>query len=513
MVVKKKPTMNAEDRAIMEMILNTAMTTRTDLFNKLLDPRRDINAECGYPVTISNEQYRAMYDRELGRRVVDIYPEETWEKSPDIYEDENLNVETEFEKVFNALEDEHSLLHYMQRADALSGVGHYGTILWGIDDGLDLNQPVAGFETWKATTGKPSTGTPKKRNLTYIRVLDESLATVGTYNNDPKSPRYGQPETYTITLADPSLSSISGVAAQPGGTQTTVHWTRVTHIADNRKTSEVFGSPRMEPVWNRLYDLVKVLGGAGEMFWKGGNPGISLETQPGLENARLDADATETAMYKYMNGLQKYIALTGMSAKSLAPNITDPMSFFKTQVEAICVTIGVPFRVFMGIEEGVVSGSQATNAWNRRLDNRKNRYVTPMLIKPVLQRLTDLGVLPPIAVPYGWKIVWPDISNPSVMEKAEVAIKRTDALVKYVSGGVDSVMAPLEFLTLICGFNDSEAKSIIEAVKQHIDDVDDDETVPGHFHPKEPLETPPTPSETPGNDAGRDGDGKDRNAE
>lgn len=494
MVAKKKAT--PEQNAMEALIFNTAMTSRTALLDKLFDPRRDINYECGYPTTISNEQYRAMYDRELGRRVVDIYPEETWEKSPDIYEDENLDVETDFEKVFSALEDEHSILHYMQRADALSGVGHYGVILWGIDDGNDLSKPVDGFATWKATTGKPNTATPVKRNLTYIRVLDESLAQVGSYENDPKSPRYGQPLTYTFTLADPSLASISGIAAQPGGTQMTVHWTRVTHIADNRKTSEVFGSPRMEPVWNRLYDLVKIMGGAGEMFWKGGNPGISLETQPGLENARLDADATETAMYNYMNGLQKYLALTGMSAKTLAPNISDPVSFFKTQVEAICVTLGVPFRVFMGIEEGVVSGSQATNAWNRRLDNRKNRYVTPMVIKPVLQRLTDLGVLPPIATPYGWKIVWPDISNPSVMEKAEVAIKRTDALVKYVSGGVDSVMAPLEFLTLICGFNDSEATAIIDAVKKHIDDVDGDETVPGHFHPKEAEETPPQASES-----------------
>ncbi|MBU0847601.1 hypothetical protein KKH23_10485, partial [Patescibacteria group bacterium] len=65
-----------------EMVLNTIlrspelvfnmMTQRSDLLQKLFDPRRDIDDECGYPKTITEEQYRRMYDRELGRRVVDV---------------------------------------------------------------------------------------------------------------------------------------------------------------------------------------------------------------------------------------------------------------------------------------------------------------------------------------------------------------------------------------------------------------------------------------------------------
>lgn len=459
---KQEPDDRAVFNAVLqnpELIMN-AMTSRADLLQKLFDPRRDIDSECGYPKNITDEQYRAMYDREFGRRVVGIYPEETWKKLPDIYEDPDPDKTTPFEESFNDLERRHHLFHYLQRADEMSGIGQYGIILWGIDDGKTLDQPVDGWENW--SSDKPIS---KKlsRKLLYIRVLDASLVNVASYEKNINDPRYGLPTYYTLTLSDPKTFESGTAAALPNTTQTKVHWTRVTHVADNRKTSEVFGTPRMQPVWNRLYDLRKILGGNGEMFWRGGFPGVSLETQPGLENAELDEEATKTMMFNYMNGLQRYIALTGMSAKSLAPQIADPTASFEAQIKAVCIILGVPYRVFMGIEEGVVSGDQASKAWDSRLANRQARYVSPMIINPVIQRLIDYGILIPTKEPQGWTVEWPDITVPGEKDKAEVAAKRTDALAKYVAGGVDVLVPPLEFLTAVCEYKDETAKAIIEA--------------------------------------------------
>lgn len=489
------------------LVMN-ALTTRSELLNKLFDPRRDIDEECGYPKTIGEAMYRAMYDRELGRRVVDVYPSETWKEFPRIYEDPDPDTNTPFEDSLEEVNNRHHLLHYLQRADELSGVGHYGVILWGLDDGKLLHEPVEGWEDWEETTGRPAAKPPAattNRRILYIRVLDESLVTIADYEQDVTNPRYGLPNHYTITLSDPRRVESGAAASPPNTTETRVHWTRVTHIADNRKTSEVLGTPRMEPVWNRLYDLRKVLGGAGEMFWRGGFPGVSLETQPGLENAELDEEATARMMFDYMNGLQRYIALTGMSAKSLSPQISDPTSSFEVHIKAICVTLGVPYRVFMGIEEGVVSGDQATKAWEGRLANRQARYVTPMIINRVIQRLIDYRVLAPTAEPMGWEVEWPDLMAPSEADKAAVATTRTDALSKYVQGGVDALVPPLEYLTLICGFDDDTAQAIIDAAVQHIGEVDDDETItPGRL---------PTPPELQGVVPGEEPDDEEEVAE
>jgi len=496
----KTKTNNRPDGVTDDMVFNAilqnpdlalnVMTTRADMLNKLFDPRRDIDEECGYPKVITEEQFRAMYDREMGRRVVNVYPEETWKRFPTINEDPDPEKNTPFEVSLDTLDSKHHLLHYMQRADELSGVGHYGVILWGLNDGKHLNEPVEGWEQWEETTGTPRAGkvTGPKRKVIYIRVLDESLVRIATYDDEVTSPRYGKPKTYTITLSDPRNQESGAVATPANMTDSTVHWTRISHIADNRKTSEVMGTPRMEPVWNRLCDLRKVLGGNGEMYWRGGFPGVSLETQPGLENATLDEEATRTMMFNYMNGLQRYIALTGMSAKSLAPQIADPTSSFDAQIKAICITIAVPYRVFMGIEEGVIAGDQATKAWNGRLSNRQGRYVTPMIIDPVLQRLVDYGVLVPPKVPQGWEVAWPDITAPGEKETAEVAALKTEAFAKYVGGGVDALIPPLEFLTLICGLDDDVATAILDAALDHIAGIEDEDgTVPGRVAPPPEL--------------------------
>src|ERR1017187_6461663 len=77
---------------------NVLSTSRTELLRHLFDPRRDIDEECGYPKAVSELAYRTMFDREMGRRVVNVYPEETWKKLPIIYEDPDATKDTPFEK-------------------------------------------------------------------------------------------------------------------------------------------------------------------------------------------------------------------------------------------------------------------------------------------------------------------------------------------------------------------------------------------------------------------------------
>lgn len=495
--------------AVQWMVTNNYISAqRADMLRRMFDPRRDVNEECGYLPVIGEQQYRLMYDREMGRRVVNVYPEETWKRLPRIFENPDPDVTTPFEESLDAVEQRHHLLHYLQRADELSGVGHYGIILWGLDDGKTLDQPVQGWEQWEeATGGNAATGTQQAepaaptRKLLYIRCLDESLIKIVQYERDVANPRYGLPLFYLITLTDFNLHDTTSLTPPTDLVQMRIHWTRVTHVADNRKTSEVMGTPRQEPVWNRLCDLRKVLGGSGEMFWKGGFPGISLETQTGYENANLDIEKTRQMMADYMNGLQRYLALTGMNAKSLAPQIADPASTFDVQIKAICVVLGVPYRVFMGIEEGVVSGDQATEAWAGRLMNRQTRYVTPMLINVVIQRLIDYGVLAATAKPRGWQVEWPDLMEMSADDKAGTAVKRTQAFAQYVSAGVDVLVPPMEYLTTVHGFTEKEAKAITAAATAHITDVQEhnqDDTgngppVPGR-EPKAPVPPPEPPA-------------------
>lgn len=442
-------------------MVRNILTSRAAWIRSLIDPRKDIDAECGYPQNILLSDYSRAFRRgDLAARVIRIFPEECWSENPDVFETEDEK-ETEFEKAWGELERQHQLYTHLQRIDVLSGIGRFGVLLLGVGDGLELDQPVV-----------PAKGGKKLQPLYYLRSFDESLVTVKSLVTDITNSRYGQPEFYNVQFADNALGTTADTSSSTSSK--VVHWSRVIHVADNRTSSDVWGSPRLEVVFDRLLDLKKIAGGSAEMFWKGGFPGISLETSPGQdEDIEFDAAATQEQMDAYMNGLQRYIALVGMSAKSLTPQVADPVHHVETQIRLIAMALGVPWRILMGVEVGQLAGEQDMRAWNRRLSRRREEYLNPFVIKPFVDRLIAFGVLPEPGAE-GYQIQWSDLNSPSDLDKASVGEKQTNAMAKYVQGGVDALIKPFHYLTLVLDYTDEEASAIIEAAGEMLSTVDPD---------------------------------------
>jgi len=435
---------------------------RREILAKVLDDKKDIDSECGYPAEIEIPQYKKMYDREgVGTRVTKVLPEESWSDSPEVYETEEAE-KTEFEKAFEALQKERNVFHYLQRVDVLSGIGRFGILLLGINDGKQLNEAVEGIDP---KTGN-KTGT-KQYKLLYLMTYDESVVTVKTVETDVRSPRYGLPTTYSVVIQD---------YGGTGEMQTKeVHWTRIIHIADSREMSETYGTPRMKPVWNRLLDIRKILGGSGEMFWKGGFPGYSFETQPDSGDSQIDLEATKKQVEEYTNGLQRYMATNGMTIKALNPQVVDPTAHIDSQLRVIGLTLGIPYRILIGSEKAELASLQDTKTWNKRIKNRREKYVTPMIIRPFVDRMIIFGVLPEVAE---YQVHWPDLDTPSDKEKAEVSLTKTDAAAHYVQGSVDQLIPPKEFFMTFLGMSSDEADAIITAAGIYNTDINP---------PKEPV--------------------------
>jgi len=224
----------------------------------------------------------------------------------------------------------------------------------------------------------------------------------------------------------------------------------------------------MQPVYNRLVDLRKLYGGSAEMYWKGAFPGLAIETHPQLGgDVVIDSAAMKTQMEQYMNGLQRYLSLVGQSANSLAPQVVDPTSHINTQIEAICVRLGIPKRIFMGSERGELASSQDDSTWNDRLRHRQSMFITPRLIVPFVDRLITFGVLPE---PKSYYVKWPDLEALTEQEQATVAVTKTEALTKYSSGGGESIMIVLDFLTKILGMEQGEAEAVVEAATEALEE-------------------------------------------
>jgi len=463
-------TLNAEQ--IMRILVNGTFS-RAHLARIMMDPRRDLNDECGYPSTeeLSAELYREMYDRlSVAARVVEVLPEESWAMPPTVFEDNDPEVETDFEASWQALgtglrgagwyrdEEGSAVWECLKRADVLSRIGSYGAILLGLDDGAELSEPAAGLDEAGRRVGSES-----DRSLLYVRAFDESLLQITEWERDPKNPRYGLPVKYNVGFADLTATTKATVG-QPTAFSA-VHWSRIIHLADNLGSSEVFGVPAQRPVWNRLYDLVKLYGGSAEMYWRGAFPGYSIESHPQFGDIEWPSDLKDQ-VEQWTNGLQRFFRLGGVTMKDHAPQVVDPTPQIGAQVEAICIQIDVPKRIFTGSERGELASSQDARKWARRVGRRQTRYLTPRVVVPFVDRLIALGVL--VEPSDGYGVGWPDLAALSPEERATVADKRTQALAKYVGGDVHELIPPMDYLTRELGYTPDEATSMLEAAAERV---------------------------------------------
>lgn len=465
-------------------LASNAYLYRSDLLRKLMDPRRDVDEECGYPKTkdgqtIDPKEFQDLYDREpVAARVVELWPSESWQVTPELFEDESADTITPFEQAWldigQAMRSSqigagtvapthcadhraHPVWDYCRRADVQSGIGQYGLILLGINDNKDLREPLM----------------PSQQNeLTYLRVFSEAMVQITRLDSDATSPRFGMPDQYLVHFSntDTQRSTHTGVV----GTVTLsrhVHHSRVIHVADNLGSSEYLGVPRMLHPLNRLLDVRKVSGGGAEGYWAGAFPGLSLETHPELGGeVEVDKDALRDAIEQYLHRLQRFLALEGMTAKSLAPQAVDPTPWLDALITQVCIVIDVPKRVFFGSERGELASSQDQKRWNKRVMGRQTNYLTPSLICPLVDRMIWAGILP---VPtLGYRVHWPALTLQTEQEKADVAIKLSQALATYVSSGAEALLAPLEFLTLVLGLEEDEALNALEDAMGRAKQVD-----------------------------------------
>jgi len=476
MIPRKKITDNTKivTSVVKELrTLTTNVTSRAALFRSMLDTigAHDIDRECGYPHEVTAEMCKELWQRDgIANKIVGIFPSECWTVEPFVFETEKLESkeQTDFENAWNEVYRDLQFYQKLSRLDEVCGIGHYGILLLGFDDGKKLREPVGGINS--------KSGIPKKKRipkkLLYIMPFDETTAPIKSFETDTGSRRYGQPRSYNVTINDPS----SATGATTGGAdsrQQEVHWTRVIHVADNCKTSDVFGQPRLKSVFNRVLDIRKILGSSAEMFWKGGFPGISFEVPPEVaasgevhltdEDKRLLKDEIE----KYMNSIKRYLSLVGVTAKQLQVNIADPDTHLEVQLMAVCIAIGVPKRIFMGTEEGKLASNQDAESWNKKVLRRQNVQVTPKILRALVDRLIFTGVLPE---PDEYKVSWPDVYSVSKADKADIAQKLVRAIAEYIASGAQTFIAPMQFLTMLMDFEPSEAEEILDAAEQFIKD-------------------------------------------
>lgn len=361
----------------MRALAEVALAFRARLANvagKTFDGKRDAYKIFGYKRELFPTDYRSRYRRNaVANRIVKALPNATWRGGADIVEDEDPDTVTPFEQAVIDLDKRLKIWDKVKRADVLAGIGRYAVLLM-----------VAPGEVDTPLVSCPPDG------LVQLVPYAEEDATVERWDADKNSPRFGHPVFYSIKRTEISETSVNTA----GNVGKRVHWTRILHISDGLLDDNVYGEPRLECVWNLLDDLEKLSGGGSEAFAKRADQGVQFDLDPEAKLSDEAKAALKQQIEEYEHELRRTMFTRGIEAKTLGSDVAD----FKSPIEAIMSLIsagtGIPQRVLMGSEQGKLAAKQDRANWDNRVQDRQKDFAEPCIVRPLIDRFIELGVLP-----------------------------------------------------------------------------------------------------------------------
>src|SRR5690606_28374825 len=93
-------------------------------------------------------------------------------------------------------------------------------------------------------------------------------------------------------------------------------------------------------------------------------------------------------------------------------------------------------------ERGELSSEQDENNWASRIAERRDQFVSPYMVRPLVERLMMLGVIRAME----FDIVWPESDTLGEEKRSQIAKNKAEATATYVgTPGTDAVVAPEEF--------------------------------------------------------------------
>jgi len=364
---------------------------------------RNIYKTLGYKRDPGFDDYWSYYKRhDISNAIITKPVSTTWRNRPIISEVGKNEGESDFVKLWEKLVKRLRVYHYLERVDRLTGVGKYGVLFIG----------AAGNDT----PDKPIEKLSGPESILYLSAYSEGTATIKTTDDKANSPRFGLPEIYELrTVTSGKTITIP------------VHWSRVLHIAENIDEGQIYGTPRLEAVFNRIFDLEKVVGGAAETFWKVADRGLMAKVDKDFTLKDGAAEEIEDQIEEYIHDLRRFLFMEGVEVKSLEGEEVDPKNAFDVIMSVISGQTGIPKRILLGSERGELSSTTDQESWFGLIGERQVHYAEPVLLRAFIDWTFDHGIFKLVE----YETEWPSLYEVDPKEKAETAKAAAEAMKSF----------------------------------------------------------------------------------
>jgi len=416
---------------------------------------RDIYEALGYPTTLTYKDFAARYERQdIARAVIDKPVDASWQGGCLIQE--ATTEDTPLEKAWKKLikNAELDVLGKLCRLDKLVGIGGYAVLLFGLGD-------VSNREKFMFPAGKNAP-------LIYLRPLCENNISISQWETNTQNSRYGLPVMYELKLSQTDSNMTTNLR---------VHHSRILHVAGELVGGEtVQGFSRLLPIYNRLFDLEKLVGASAEMFWRGARPGYKGKVDKDYMLTSDEEAAFQDQLDEYEHNLRRFLISTGIDISALEMQVADPSKHVDVQIQMISAQTGIPKRILTGSERGELSSTQDIASWYSLIQGRRENYIEGTILRPFIRKCQEFGILPPAKnEEEEYSIIWKPMFEKSDKEKAEVGEIRARALYQYAAQPMaESIVPPEAFYKYFLGFNQDQVDMITELQKVAIKEEEEE---------------------------------------
>lgn len=439
-----QPTIAAMSTLLNRISLGTQMGTQS------YGGDRNITTALGYVENLTFEHYLARYFRQdIAKAIIDRPVKASWKGDIEVIETTKSKT-TKFEKEWRKLYIKLKLKSIFMRADKLTGLGSYSVLLLGLND----------IKTEKGFENKVKKGA----KLIYVKPFSEKSAVIDKWDEDQRSPRFGKPLYYKISVSSQGLTSLSTsrIKSQTYSNDLIVHYSRVVHLTEDILEDEVFGIPRLQVVFNRLMDLEKLIGGDAEMFWRGARPGYTGNVKQDYEMTPDMLEDLNDQIKEFEHNLKRVLVNEGVDYKSLEQQIADPESHVNVQIQMISAVTGIPKRILVGSERGELSSAQDKQEWISYVTARREEQNEPGILRPFIDHLLEYEIIPKHKSE-DYVIVWDKLFSLSDSEKVILGKNRAIALKEYSTNPAAQYMFPMPiFMKYYLGMDDNQISEIEE---------------------------------------------------
>lgn len=290
-------------------------------------------------------------------------------------------------------------------------------------------------------------------------------------------PDMGKPVYYNV---------IADYAAIP---KAKIHYSRVIRMDGmdlpfyQRVSENGWGLSVLEPMWDRLIAFDSASVGAGQLIYKAHLRTMTIDGLRDIIAAGGPALAGLTAQIKYTREAQTNEGMTLVDAKDkfeahtyTFSGLSDMLTQFAQQ---LCGALGMPFtRLFGQSPTGLnATGEGEMKQWEEKVRQQQERR-----LRNPLHRLLSVMSMSTLGkpLPDGFGFEFRSLQEMNEAEKAEIAVKKVDAVTKAVDAGVQkasSAMKDLKASSQVTGlFSSITDEDINEAEEQEKNAPPPDET-------------------------------------